>query len=100
MTWDYFRLRCYTEGLAKAKITALAGVKDGLASERTYTTRTLPSGVVRGMRDFVTRGDVNGIRRSCALVGGLALTTVGYLRGRIAARQTPPRPGTSVAHAA
>ena len=40
--------RCYAEGLSKALVTASVGARDGLSSERRYTTRTLPRGVVRG----------------------------------------------------
>jgi hypothetical protein len=84
--WAYFRTRCYTEGLAKALITQLVGTQDGLASERTYTFRTLPSGVARGLRDALVGGDRGGLGRAAAIVAGLALTTAGYLRGTLATR--------------
>lgn len=77
--WSYFGSRCYAEGLSKALISQLVGARDGLASERTYTFRTLPQGVVRGLADTVFGRDVRGIARASAIVFGLAATTVGYL---------------------
>ncbi len=77
--WGYFGSRCYAEGLSKALISQLVGTQDGLASERTYTFRTLPQGVVRGLADTVLGRDVRGIARASAIVFGLAATTAGYL---------------------
>ena len=51
-TWHYFRARCWSEGLSKAVMTARVGSDDGLASERTYVTRTLPTRV--GLRSSWT----------------------------------------------
>jgi hypothetical protein len=45
--------------------------------------RTLPTGVMRGLRDAVT-GDLHGIRRAAAIVAGLAITAFGYGRGLLA----------------
>jgi len=53
----YFRARCLAEGRSKAVVSASAGADAALASERTYTARTLPSGVLRGLREAV-RGDL------------------------------------------
>ena len=83
--WSYFRSRCYSEGLSKALVTSFAGRGPGLASERTYTLRTLPSGVGRGLRDAL-RGDIAGLGRAFAIVAGLAMTTAGYLVGSLATR--------------
>ncbi len=41
-TFAYFRARCLAEGGSKQRVARLVGSRDGLASERTYTTRTLP----------------------------------------------------------
>jgi GT2 family glycosyltransferase len=79
-TWRYFRSRCYAEGLSKARVSALAGAADGLSSERTYATRTLPRGVVRGLGD-ARRGDPHGLARASAIVAGLAMTAAGYVAG-------------------
>lgn len=83
--WTYFRSRCYAEGLSKALVTSFAGRGPGLASERTYTLRTLPTGVGRGLLDAL-RGDVSGLGRAAAIVVGLAVTTVGYVVGTAVTR--------------
>ncbi|WP_055479729.1 glycosyltransferase family 2 protein [Sphaerimonospora mesophila] len=78
----YFRSRCYAEGLSKAMVTRSVGAGDGLSSERSYTLRTLPLGVLRGLGDAV-RGDLAGLGRAAAIVTGLAWTTWGYVVGRV-----------------
>ncbi|MBC9730329.1 glycosyltransferase family 2 protein, partial [Streptomyces sp. TRM68367] len=47
----YFRTRAYAEGLSKALVARSVGAGKGLESERRYTTRVLPAGVARGLRD-------------------------------------------------
>jgi GT2 family glycosyltransferase len=81
-SWSYFRARCFAEGVSKARVSELAGARDGLASERAYALRTLPRGVARGLAD-AARGDVAGLVRACAIVAGLTLTTAGYLAGAL-----------------
>lgn len=80
-TWHYFFTRCYSEGLSKAAITRYVGVYDGLSSEKTYTFRTLPEGVLRGMRDLVMHGDWMGLACAVAIIVGLLVTTIGYVVG-------------------
>jgi glucosyl-dolichyl phosphate glucuronosyltransferase len=88
----YFRARCYAEGLSKALVTASVGTTDGLASERRYTTRTLPIGVVRGVADAV-RGDSSGLGRAGAIMAGLAATAAGYAAGTASRRRRAARSG-------
>ena len=57
------------------------GARDGLASERNYTLRTLPQGFVRGLSDALFHHDFTGFARAGAIGAGLALTTAGYLIG-------------------
>ena len=85
-TWRYFRSRCYAEGLSKAAVTRYVGAKDGLASERTYTLRTLPLGVARNLLHGALRLNVDSFLRAGAIVAGLLITTAGYVRGTIAHR--------------
>ncbi|MDZ4721512.1 MAG: glycosyltransferase family 2 protein [Roseiflexaceae bacterium] len=80
--WQYFSARCYSEGISKALVRKFVGANDGLSSERAYAMRTLPSGVVNGLTDTV-RGDLHGLLRAGAIVGGLAMTTTGFVRGAI-----------------
>jgi glycosyltransferase involved in cell wall biosynthesis len=82
-TFNYFRRRCYAEGLSKAIVSHLVGEADKLSSEWGYTLKTLPLGVLRGVLDTI-KGDPNGIRRSAAIVAGLGFTTAGYIRGTLA----------------
>jgi len=82
-SWRYFCWRCYVEGLAKADVAQYVGTKDGLASERTYTLRTLPHGILRGLSDALFHHDLTGLARTGAIVAGLALTATGYLVGKL-----------------
>ena len=91
-SWRYFRARCFAEGISKAAVSLLVGAADGLASERAYTLRTLPRGVARGLADAVLRrGRPGGMSRAVAIVGGLLMTTAGYLKGIASARLARPR---------
>lgn len=81
-SWGYFRSRCWAEGLSKALVTEEVGSTDALSSEWTYTLKTLPTGILRGLLDGV-RGDLAGLRRSGAIVTGLLVTMAGYARGRL-----------------
>lgn len=82
MSWRYLVWRCYFEGGSKAVVAWLAGAQKGLESERAYTLRTLPRGVVRGVGDAVLHGDVAGLGRSGAIILGLSATVAGYLAGK------------------
>lgn len=76
--WRYFCARCYAEGVSKALIGRYVGRQSGLATERSYATRTLPLGVVRALRQ-------GNIRRAGAIVAGLLLTASGYAAESLAA---------------
>jgi len=85
-TWRYFFARCYAEGISKAFIGRFVGARDSLSAERTYTTRTLPLGVLRNLAAPFSRRDLAGLARAAAIVSGLAATTGGYIVGRLFAR--------------
>jgi GT2 family glycosyltransferase len=82
-TFSRFLSRCFFEGGSKAVVTHLVGRERGLASERTYTLRTLPRGVTAGLADLLRRGDRSGPARSGAIIAGLAATVAGYAKGRL-----------------
>ncbi len=81
LTWRYFCTRCYCEGLSKAIVTRRVGMKDGLASERSYILKTLPQGMLRGLLDTFSHFDPTGAVRAAAICLGLVMTTIGYLVG-------------------
>jgi GT2 family glycosyltransferase len=93
MSWRYFVSRCYFEGGSKAVVSWLAGSRDGLASERVYTFRTLPRGVVRGLADTLLRGDLAGVARAGAIIVGLGATTTGYIAGQLSVRDAARQRG-------
>ncbi|MEV8087020.1 glycosyltransferase family 2 protein [Streptomyces nigra] len=80
----YFRRRAYAEGLSKALVTLHVGMRKGLESERRYTTRVLPAGVARGVRDFLL-GRPGGAGRAAAIVTGVTSAAMGYAVGVVRA---------------
>ncbi|MFJ9738672.1 glycosyltransferase family 2 protein [Streptomyces sp. NPDC101166] len=91
----YFRARAYAEGLSKALVARSVGAAKGLESERRYTTRVLPSGVARGLRDaFLARP--GGARRAAAIITGALTAATGYAAGAL----TGTEPARTVAPAA
>jgi glycosyltransferase involved in cell wall biosynthesis len=85
-TWRYFCWRCYLEGRSKAFISRIAGMQDGLASERAHAFETLPIGLGRGVADALFRQDVSGLGRAVAIVVGLAITVTGFVIGTVLLR--------------
>lgn len=86
----YFRSRTYAEGLSKALVTRSVGAQAGLETERRYTTRVLPAGIARGLRDALL-GRAGGAGRAGAIVAGVAAAAGGYLVGTACARRGGPR---------
>ncbi|WP_409472998.1 glycosyltransferase family 2 protein [Streptomyces sp. HC307] len=82
----YFRTRTYAEGLSKALVARSVGADKGLESERRYTTRVLPAGVARGLRDAVLARP-GGAGRAGAIVAGVFAAAGGYVVGSVRARR-------------
>lgn len=82
----YFRTRTYAEGLSKALVSRSVGAVKGLESERRYTTRVLPAGVARGLRDAAL-GRPGGAGRAGAIVAGVLTAAGGYVVGSVRARR-------------
>ncbi|WP_158083237.1 glycosyltransferase family 2 protein [Streptomyces antioxidans] len=82
----YFRSRAYAEGLSKALVARSVGARAGLETERRYTTRVLPAGIARGLRDALL-GRAGGAGRAGAIVAGLAAAASGYAVGTARARR-------------
>ncbi len=85
MTLSYFFSRCWSEGVSKAVVAAEVGAGPGLSSERHYSLVTLPSGVLKGLKDGFL-GDLGGFQRAAAIVLGFATTGFGFVRGRLGGR--------------
>lgn len=81
-TWRYFCSRCYGEGLSKASVTHYVGSKDGLVSERSYTLRTLPHGVICNLAAAFLHQDLTALLRAGTIILGLTMTMAGYLMGK------------------
>jgi glucosyl-dolichyl phosphate glucuronosyltransferase len=83
LTWTYFRSRCYAEGMSKAYLTLLSKARGVLETERRYILRALSRGLVRGFADFVFRRDPDGLKRSAAILLGVASAGAGFLVARL-----------------
>jgi GT2 family glycosyltransferase len=105
--FGYFRTRTYAEGLSKALVARSVGAGKGLESERRYTTRVLPRGVLRGLRDAALLRP-GGAGRAGAIVTGVAAAAGGYVLGSVRARRggggftvapiAPPAPADGHGH--
>lgn len=82
----YFRTRAYAEGLSKALVARSVGADKGLESERRYTTRVLPAGVARGLRDALLARP-GGAGRAGAIVAGVLTAAGGYVLSSVRARR-------------
>lgn len=80
-TWRYFRSRCFAEGRSKAIVSRLVGSRQGLKSERSYTTRVLPAAAARAVRDLVRTRRAGHAGQAAVIGAGLAMTAMGYLQG-------------------
>ncbi|MEV7073462.1 glycosyltransferase family 2 protein [Streptomyces sp. NPDC093990] len=84
--FGYFRARAWAEGLSKALVARSVGAGKGLESERRYTTRVLPAGVARGLRDAALARP-GGAGRAGAIVAGVLTAAGGYAVGSVRARR-------------
>ena len=81
--WRYFLARCYGEGLSKALIVRASGFRRGLAAERSYAARALPSGFCSALLGGLTLRDRSGFLRAAAIAAGLAATAAGFCSGQL-----------------
>jgi glycosyltransferase involved in cell wall biosynthesis len=88
-TVRYFTRRCFHEGQGKAALAALDGTRESTATERSYTWRILPHGIMLGLRD-AARGDVWGAARGAAIALGFATTAAGFAAGWMTGVSSPP----------
>ncbi|MDK1475689.1 glycosyltransferase family 2 protein [Streptomyces sp. 549] len=88
--FGYLRTRAYAEGLSKALVARSVGAGAGLETERRYTSRVLPAGIARGLRDFVLARP-GGAGRAGTIVAGTAAAAAGYAVGTFRARRGTAR---------
>ena len=96
--WTYFRSRCWSEGLSKADVSRLSDPRRALDRELTYVTRTLPAAVVQHLVEAVRHREPVRAMRTVSICAGLAITSAGYLTGRLRAPDRMPgiaRPGVA-----
>ncbi|MFD9036545.1 glycosyltransferase family 2 protein [Streptomyces sp. NPDC059567] len=84
--FGYFRSRTYAEGISKALVSRSVGADEGLEAERRYTTRVLPAGVARGLRDAVLLRP-GGAGRAGAIVAGVVVAAGGFVQGALRVRR-------------
>lgn len=89
-TWSFFRSRCAAEGRSKAVLAKLVGRQRGLAMERSYSLRTLPSGLLIELAAPILKRDIWGIGRAIAIVAGFSFTLAGYVWQTFAFRRAAP----------
>ena len=82
VSYAYFRRRCYGEGQSKALIGRLLGGAKNLNAERRMALLILPAGVARNLARGVLQRDPGAFARAGAIVVGLWMTGLGYLRGQ------------------
>ncbi|HLH94380.1 MAG TPA: glycosyltransferase [Xanthobacteraceae bacterium] len=82
LSFRYFCVRCYAEGLSKAYVSALRTSTDSLSAERAYVLRVLTRGLAHAFGDGVLRFDMTGFGRCAAIVAGLACSVAGYFAGK------------------
>ncbi len=99
LSFRYFLLRCYAEGVSKACVSTLQASGDVLSIERQYVLRVLSRGVMLGVGDAILRLDAGGLGRAFAIMMGLISTVAGFLVGKIKAPRTRRRMAESSATA-
>jgi hypothetical protein len=90
----YFIQRCIGEGRSKARVARLVGAHAGLSTERAYSLRVLPSGVLRGLAD-TCRGNAPGLARAGMIIAGFVCTAFGYVRGNVSLGTLSSRASTA-----
>jgi cellulose synthase/poly-beta-1,6-N-acetylglucosamine synthase-like glycosyltransferase len=80
LTWPYFWRRCYWANRDKVAIMKGLGGAANLKADRAYVLRTLPAGVLTGLRELLG-GDIGGLQRAAAITAGLGIAAIAYAIG-------------------
>jgi GT2 family glycosyltransferase len=87
-TWQYFRSRCWSEGISKAAVSRLAGPQRALSSEWRYVRGTVPRAFWRAL---TPRRTGVPLATAPALAAGVVITALGYVVGRLSPLQGQTR---------
>lgn len=93
LTWRYFLIRCYAEGLSKGRLRALIRSGAAFETERSYVLSSLIPSAAQALLTGLTRLDGGALGRAAAIMLGLAAATLGYAGARVvpaARRETNP----------
>jgi GT2 family glycosyltransferase len=84
-TLRYFQARCRAEGMSKTRVARMVGAGDGLASERSYVLRALPTAAARDAGRALARFDRGAAARVVVRAAGVALTAAGFVAAKVRA---------------
>jgi glycosyltransferase involved in cell wall biosynthesis len=87
MTFRYFLLRCFAEGISKSQVATLQTSSQALSVEQQYVRKVLTRGIARGVADAILHFDAGGLGRAFAIATGLLVAVLGFLFGKFT---TPP----------
>jgi glucosyl-dolichyl phosphate glucuronosyltransferase len=76
-SFSFFLRRSYNEGRGKVEMADLLGRQEKLKDERDYVLRTLPAGILRGLRTVTRHGDLGGLLKAGAIVAGALAAGIG-----------------------
>jgi GT2 family glycosyltransferase len=76
-SFSFFLRRSYNEGRGKVEMADLLGRQEKLQEERDYVLRTLPAGILTGLRAVTRHGDLGGLLRAGAIVAGAVAAGIG-----------------------
>jgi cellulose synthase/poly-beta-1,6-N-acetylglucosamine synthase-like glycosyltransferase len=83
---SFFLRRNYLEGRGKVEMVRLLGRQKNLQDERDYLRRTVPAGVLAGLRTAARCRDSSGLLKAGAIVAGVLAAGVGAVSGSTASR--------------
>lgn len=84
LTWRYFLIRCYAEGLSKGRLRALLPSGVPLGTERSYVLGTLLPATGRALAEGVRKANAGALARAAALMLGFTAAALGYAAERVA----------------
>ncbi|MFK7805326.1 MAG: glycosyltransferase family 2 protein [Anaerolineae bacterium] len=80
---QYFRKRCFAEGISKAAISYFIGHQDAITTEQIYVRKVLPQGVAKGIFAFIKQSESGGLGKAASIIFGFLTTLSGYVWGNL-----------------